>query len=1269
MSDQLGPIEVEFLINDAEVKQKSSNVEKDIISVADTAEKAAERMQRRVEKVYQFTNEQALALNTSYGEQMKAQKKSIDINEAAVAAVSDQYQGLLAIGLDAWNELDEQTRKASIQLLDAQSELKNVSAAQSELNTRFKEGQISATQYSTALAALKMREAQVKGEIDSVTASMKLQGNAFAGTKGQLDNVGDSVTRLTRKIPQFTYSARSGFMGLSSAIPGLVDEISSLAEQNEALNASGKKGVPIWKQILTGLISWQTALAVGVTLLSVYGKEIGNWIMSLVSAGKAVDAAREKHRALIDSFQSDTYKKAVNDIMEVRQALNLAEKGLIDNATALQVYNSRMGDAIGEANSLAEAEEKLINSGEAYIRMLLNRVAAELVIAGNAEAMLTNAQKQYEAQRKINGVMETAAKLEQKRRENAAEFTENDKLVLDNVAVALRQYEQQLIELREQENKLNTENANIAGRLYEKAAEIAKDFGFDLFGKSNINDGNKVILSSRQSLLDKLAALDREYARKRFDSDQEELQALRDKFTKIREEVARFNADPKNKTAQIDISFLDTVEQQALEDMSYRQGTNKIVQELEKYKAQFAEFTEYKQQFGLEAAKEQYSALMDEHQSYLSYLKSKLSEEAEVFGRLMTGQGVTGAEGERLALIMKELEKENKVQERAWNERLASLMNYEQKRNKLISDHQQIRNELISKGYSDQLAMQDEAFAKELDALDNEHLAKEKAYQDLWADISFMTEEQIAEIIKNAEALFSFDWLNVTPEQAEKIKNQIKRLTNSIGLRDIEKFQLYAFELGNLGASISELGSANNINAIADFGSAIAGIAQTLQNALVVFDEFATKEEKLAAAINATANLINMAASATVARRKAEEDFYRRVTGFQHEYNLSLVEQIRLQGLAGESIFLPNYMARVQAGYEAATEAGLKYQEAFAKIQGGQAITGQRNGIDWGNVGKGAGSGATLGAAISGPAAPIGALIGAVAGGLIGLFAGMKKKDTITPILEAYPKLIEESENGMMKLNKELAQMLINQGLVTDETAATLKEIMDMDDALQAAKDQIAGVVQELVGTLGSDLKNALVEAFRAGEDAGVVMADNIGKSLENIVSNLIFQQLFGQVFKDLQERLSESFVGDGDFTDDLGDFFQEAKGLGDQFNKAMRQAQEAAKQVGLDIFQPNDSRGGLQGAIRRELTEKTASELTGLYRATFDLQKRHYESHAQLLATEQQALDVSLRMLAQSALIERNTFDTVLQMKLAIIELKLISKNTKSSSSRDLGI
>ena len=105
-----------------------------------------------------------------------------------------------------------------------------------------------------------------------------------------------SVQQVARELPSLAVSANTFFLAISNNLPILVDEIAKARKEYAAFKAeiaAGNKDVkavaPVWRQLTKSLISWQTALVVGLTLLSVYGKDIINWINTLSRSSDAVD--------------------------------------------------------------------------------------------------------------------------------------------------------------------------------------------------------------------------------------------------------------------------------------------------------------------------------------------------------------------------------------------------------------------------------------------------------------------------------------------------------------------------------------------------------------------------------------------------------------------------------------------------------------------------------------------------------------------------------------------------------------------------------------------------------------------------------------------------------------------------------------------------------------------------------------------------------------------------------------------------------------------
>ncbi len=110
---------------------------------------------------------------------------------------------------------------------------------------------------------------------------------------------------------------------------------------------------------------------------------------------------------------------------------------------------------------------------------------------------------------------------------------------------------------------------------------------------------------------------------------------------------------------------------------------------------------------------------------------------------------------------------------------------------------------------------------------------------------------------------------------------------------------------------------------------------------------------------------------------------------------------------------------------------------------------------------------------------------------------------------------------------------------------------------MEKARKQIKGVIKELFGRIGGDLRNELVKAFSEGENATLKMGDTFGKVLENMLGQLIFSQIFNQAFEDLEKEMasSQDIGGDGNWVDDFGRFLEKSKGLTESYNEAMKQA------------------------------------------------------------------------------------------------------------------
>ena len=190
-------------------------------------------------------------------------------------------------------------------------------------------------------------------------------------------------------------------------------------------------------------------------------------------------------------------------------------------------------------------------------------------------------------------------------------------------------------------------------------------------------------------------------------------------------------------------------------------------------------------------------------------------------------------------------------------------------------------------------------------------------------------------------------------------------------------------------------------------------------------------------------------------------------------------------------------------------------------MQNGRAKNGQRDKVNWGALGQGASTGAALGAGI-GTIIPV---IGNAVGGVVGLFAGKKKGDKFGRLLDIFPELIDQAGN----FNKALADTLIANNLIDDKTKVLLQDTIAWTNQIAAAKEQINRVITDLAGSLGDDLKNALVGAFEDGTSAADAFGGAVSKILEDMVSQILFSSLFADDFDKLQKEMQASFDVNGD--------------------------------------------------------------------------------------------------------------------------------------------
>lgn len=193
------------------------------------------------------------------------------------------------------------------------------------------------------------------------------------------------VQQVARELPSLTMSAQQFFLAISNNLPMLADELKRASANNKALRAEGKMTIPVFRQVISSIFSWQTALVVGITLLTAYGKEIGAWVKGLFSAGNALSDVAQ--------YTQDLNRAIENSRSELKRefdALREAKKGTAEYAAARKVIEDKYEDYLSNQK---EEIRNLEDQKAAYDALASSITAA--AIAKGLEESNANASEEY----------------------------------------------------------------------------------------------------------------------------------------------------------------------------------------------------------------------------------------------------------------------------------------------------------------------------------------------------------------------------------------------------------------------------------------------------------------------------------------------------------------------------------------------------------------------------------------------------------------------------------------------------------------------------------------------------------------------------------------------------------------------------------------------------------------------------------------------------------------------------------------------------------
>lgn len=175
----------------------------------------------------------------------------------------------------------------------------------------------------------------VGAEADKANQKLKGLGDTAGKSKTQFNALGNSVNQITRELPAFTMNLNTGFLAISNNLPMLADAIRQVKVQNAELAASGQKTQSVLKTVAAAVFSWQTALSIGITLLTAYGGKVIGFITGQEDSADATKSAEEALKKYNDQLKiqrilQNTLTSSVKNELALLDDENAAQKKVFD---------------------------------------------------------------------------------------------------------------------------------------------------------------------------------------------------------------------------------------------------------------------------------------------------------------------------------------------------------------------------------------------------------------------------------------------------------------------------------------------------------------------------------------------------------------------------------------------------------------------------------------------------------------------------------------------------------------------------------------------------------------------------------------------------------------------------------------------------------------------------------------------------------------------------------------------------------------------------
>lgn len=615
---------------------------------------------------------------------------------------------------------------------------------------------------------------------------MPVELRGLDSIRKQLSDLDRQLGQIEKELSKMGPSAKSSFTGISDNMPVVVNSLQVAHEQFKELNAAGKGSGPVWKQALSSLGSWQTAVTAGITLLAIYGDKVVEWFRNLGKSSDYIDKARIEQDVLNKSVQeynnhlADAYSESGRQASIISQ-LSTEWRKLGNDFSGKKKFIDANKEAFRElgieVNSVKDAENLLVNNTGNFIAAIKFRAKS---IAGQSTLQKLYAEQQMLEEKIQMGkkVAEARAKIPtaddvneaDRRNRTLATMTPEERGYRDNKVtagdIAEERAQQMLKGVKLNEVRLNV----IEKQISRTAQSVWKDT--QEYKKLMDNSGFKPSKTDQPSVNVEDEALKRR-------QQQAKLDELLDKQD---QENRRRAQERENLDCQAEIDTLDEGAEKKLKQLNLNH--EKELQQLEQEKKDTLNLK-------IRNAREIFNAEQDKKDPS----KRDVFDPSTVRLSVSELKSYSEREVNILKRQQKELDAYNAAQKAAMGEFLVLYAAYMEKRQAILD-----RGEAEKRGKSqEEQDVIDQQTQKTLNALEVGVQKETNAFAKLFSDLRKRSVEDIGAITKQAEETLAFvkggkwdkeqgaklgiseedfNYLQTVPEKVEKIEKSFTGATN-----------------------------------------------------------------------------------------------------------------------------------------------------------------------------------------------------------------------------------------------------------------------------------------------------------------------------------------------------------------------------------------------------------------------------------------------------------------------------------------------------------